>query len=53
MSDNKIFLEVSNMSKKTINLLLKIICCFKENIIILSMNVKILKSSCFKNKKKE
>jgi len=43
ISNNKVFLEVPNMSKKNINMLVKIIGDFKENIIILSMNVSVLK----------
>lgn len=44
ISNNKVFLEVSNMSKKIINMLVKIIGDFKENIIILSVNVSVLKN---------
>lgn len=43
INNNKVFLEVSNMSKKNINLLLKIIGNLKENIVILSMCVRVLK----------
>jgi len=43
INNNKVFLEVPNMSKKIINMLLKIIGDYKKNIIILSMNVSVLK----------